>query len=162
MSTLKLNKPPSGGSANKASPAPVAWEKTPKAGSMVFLIQEPTIPRNNARVIDISPLMWWGQVRVIMERGQTASYRPGAALLQAHTRLKDFQPDRDYIAVAGGDTLAILIAGSVLTTLGHDHFYYLRFERTRLPDGTRDPASGSYVPIYVPLTQAGASASPGP
>ena len=132
---------------------------TPKPDSIVYLIQEPTVPKHSGRPIDTSPLLWWGKVRVLLERNQTASFRPAHAYAQVRERLKTFDPAKDFIAVAGGDNLAVILTGAVLAQMGHDHFYYLRFERTRLPDGTRDPASGSYHPLRVPLTPDSAQAA---
>jgi hypothetical protein len=131
------------------------WTKeprTPHPDSQVFLVQEPTIPKFGGKPLDITPLLWWGKVRVLMERGQQASFRPSQAMVQIHERLKDFNPERDFIAVAGGDTLAVVMVGAILVQLGHSYFFWLRFERTRLPDGTRDPSTGAYTPIYVPLS----------
>lgn len=127
-------------------------EEKPHPNAVVYLVQEPTIPKMSGRVIDTSPLLWWGKVRILMERTQTASFRPSPAYVQIHERLKSFEQEKDYIAVAGGDSLAVIIVGAVLAAHGHSYFKYLRFERSRLPDGTRDPSSGAYVPIYVPLT----------
>lgn len=158
MSTLRLSTPQPPHPTRQApnQNAKVARDKTPHPDAVVYLIQEPTIPKHNARVIDTSPLLWWGKVRVLMEATQSASFRPTLACMQIYDRLKDFAPDRDYIAVAGGDSLAVILAGAALAQHGHEHFYYLRFERTRLPGGGRDPASGAYVPIYTPLTQQAA------
>lgn len=50
--------------------------RAPRPGSVVYLIQEPTIPKYNAKVIDTSPLLWWGKVKVLMERTQIASFPP--------------------------------------------------------------------------------------
>lgn len=124
----------------------------PHPNATVYLVQEPTIPKHTGRTLDTTPLLWWGRVRILMERTQVASFRPAQAYLQIRERLKVFNREIDYVAVAGGDTLAVILVGSVLSQLGHSYFYYLRFERSRLPDGTRDPAAGAYVPIYVPLT----------
>ncbi|MDI3309276.1 MAG: hypothetical protein QJR07_19535 [Acetobacteraceae bacterium] len=129
----------------------------PHPDSIVYLVQEPTVPkRATSRVIDTTPLLWWGKVRILMERTQVASYRPAQAFIQINERLKNFDPEKDYIAVAGGDSLAVIMVGAILAQLGHSHFRYLRFERSRLPDGTRDPSSGAYTPIRVPITQASA------
>jgi hypothetical protein len=138
------------------APAPVREGKHPQHDSVVYLIQEPTIPKYGGKVIDISPLSWWGRVSVLIERGQVASFRPGNAYEQIRARLATFNPDKDFLAVAGGDSLAVVLTGSVLAQYGHTYFYYLRFERTRLPDGTRDPSTGGYAPILVPLTPEGA------
>lgn len=154
MSTLRLsaNRAVSAAQPQNSAVTSGMRHKEPQSDSVVYLIQEPTIPKHNAKVLDISPLMWWGSVNVLMERTQVASFRPASAYMQIRERLRNFCPAKDFIAVAGGDTLAVMMAGAVLSQYGHTYFYYLRFERTRLPDGTRDPASGAYVPIYVPLT----------
>lgn len=145
-------------------PVPTQYpEKRPMHGrhneahpdAIVYLIQEPSVPKHTGRVIDITPLIWWGQVRTLMERSQTASFQSQAAYIQIETRLRDFQPDRDYIAVAGGDSLAVLLAGAAIANLGHEYFFYLRFERTKLPNGQRDPASGAYVPVFSPINKSG-------
>jgi hypothetical protein len=131
---------------------PKAQETAPHADATVYLVQEPTIPKSSTgRVIDTSALLWWGKVRVLMERTLTASFRPGQAATLIDARLDGFKPDRDYIAVAGGDSLAVILVGATLARHGHPYFNYLRFERTRLPDGSRDSSSGGYVPIRVPL-----------
>jgi hypothetical protein len=93
-----------------------------------------------------------------MERTQTASFRPAQAAIQIRERLKNFRPERDYIAIAGGDSLAVILVGTALAQMGHSSFNYLRFERSRLPDGSRDPSSGAYVPLQVPLTPEAAAA----
>jgi hypothetical protein len=130
---------------------------TPHPDAIVYLVQEPTIPKQTGKVIDTTPLMWWGKVRILMERTQLASFRPAQALVQIGARLKDFDPSRDYIAIAGGDALAQILVGAALTQYGHQHFYYLRFERTRLPDGSRDPSTGAYAPLMVPLSAEAAA-----
>lgn len=119
----------------------------------VYLVQEPSVPKHNGKMIDLTPLSWHGKVTILLERSQNASYRPAEAFVQLQKRLVNYDPDRDFIAMAGGDTLGFALTATVLREMGHDHFTYLRFERTKLPDGSRDPASGSYIPILVPLTE---------
>jgi hypothetical protein len=133
--------------------------KRPSPESVVYLVQEPSVPKHTGRKMDLTPLTWWGKVKILMERNQTASYNPPAALLQLQERLKDFDPDKDYVAVAGGDSLAVILVGAALAQGQHTFFHYLRFERTMLPGGGRDPASGSYTPIRVPLTSTEAQLS---
>lgn len=134
-------------------------DETPQpASGVVYLVQEPTVPKATGRVLDITPLLWWGKVRILMERTQVASFRPAQAFVQINERLKTFDPEKDYIAVAGGDSLAVVLVGSVLAQQGHSYFNWLRFERSKLPDGTRDPSSGAYVPIYVPISLDAATA----
>lgn len=132
-----------------ASPRP---ESQPHPNAVVYLVQEPTVPKYGGKTLDVTPLIWWGKVRVLMERTQAASFRPAQARIQLRERLKDFNPEIDYISIAGGDTLAQVLVGATLVESGHQFFNYLRFERSRLPDGTRDPSSGAYIPLRVPLT----------
>jgi len=121
--------------------------------AVVYLVQEPTIPRRaTQRKIDISPMMWWGEVRVLVERNQAPGFRPMEAYLQIYNRLAQFDPDRDFIAAVGGDTLGVMLTSAALREYGHEYFYFLRFERTRLPNGERDPSSGEYYPILAPLS----------
>lgn len=127
-------------------------ESQPHPDAVVYLVQEPTVPKYSGKTLDVTPLIWWGKVRVLMERNQVASFRPAQARIQLRERLKDFNPEIDYLSIAGGDTLAQVLVGATLLEMGHQFFNYLRFERTRLPDGTRDPSSGAYVAIRVPLT----------
>ena len=129
----------------------------PHPDAVVYLVQEPSVPKHSGKVMDISPLSWWGKVQVLLERSQAASFRPGPAYLQIGQRLKHFNPDKDYLTVAGGDVLGVILAGAVLAQMGHSHFYYLRFDRGRLPDGTRDPSRGAYIPLRVALTPEAAS-----
>jgi hypothetical protein len=133
----------------------------PHPDAIVYLVQEPSVPKHGGRVIDTTPLLWWGKVRVIMERTQAASFRPAQAYVQTCERLKTFNSDRDYVAIAGGDTLAQVLVGAALSELGHIQFNYLRFDRTRLPDGTRDPSSGAYILTVVPLSKEAAIAAMG-
>jgi hypothetical protein len=38
-------------------------EQRPHQDAVVYLVQEPTIPKHTGRVIDTTPLLWWGKVR---------------------------------------------------------------------------------------------------
>ena len=127
-------------------------ESQPHPDAVVYLVQEPTVPKYGGKTLDVTPLIWWGKVRVLMERNQVASFRPAQARIQLRERLKDFNSEIDYLSIAGGDTLAQVLVGATLLEFGHQFFNSLRFERSRLPDGTRDPSSGAYVAIRVPLT----------
>lgn len=160
--TLRLSKAPEPQAQPEIQMDPVrlpqnASDEQPHQDAVVYLVQEPTIPKATGRTLDTTPLLWWGKVRILMERTQVASFRPSQAFVQINERLKDFNPDKDYIAVAGGDSLAVIMVGAVLAKHGHSYFKWLRFERSKLPDGSRDPSSGAYVPIYVPLSSDMAS-----
>lgn len=142
---------PQAPASSRAAPPPRP-ESQPHPDAVVYLVQEPTVPKYGGKTLDVTPLIWWGKVRILMERSQAASFRPAQARIQIRERLKDFNPEIDYISIAGGDTLAQVLVGAALVEMGHQYFNYLRFERSRLPDGTRDPSSGAYIPLCVPLT----------
>jgi hypothetical protein len=118
---------------------------------IVYLVQKPSVPKNTGKILDTTPLKRYGNVVTLVDVDQYPSFRPHEALRQISERLKGFNPERDYIAVAGGDSLGVILTGVVLADLGHEYFQYLRFERARRPDGTRDPAKGGYALVEVPL-----------
>ena len=115
--------------------------------SRVFLIAQPTIAKNG-HLPDLTPLADYGEVTLVVEVGE----RPD--------RLKDFDAETDYLVWAGGDTLSAVMAGAILTQLGHRFFRWLRFERGRRKGVAeaggqarveRDDNRGWYTPVEVML-----------
>ena len=115
----------------------------------VFLIAQPSVARNG-HLPDLSPLSEYGEVITVMD-GENASFRPGDAFTKALGRLADFDAEADYLVWAGGDTLSAVMAGSVLTQLGHRRFRWLRFERGHRRNGVRDNEHGHYSVVEVTL-----------
>lgn len=116
----------------------------------VFLIAQPTIAKNG-RLPDLTPLADYGDVTVLVEGGEYPSFRPGETWQRVAARLQDFDAEADYLAWAGGDTLAAVMAGAALVALGHRTFRWLRFDRAHTRDGGRDNNSGAYVPVEIQL-----------
>jgi hypothetical protein len=119
---------------------------------VVFVIAEPSIPKHmSGRVIDLAPLQEYSNdVRFLVMRGQTPTFVPDGLYGQILASLNgQFDPKTDYLVWAGGDSLAALMAGMALGSMGIKRFRWLRHERSKLPDGTRDPSRGRYVPIWI-------------
>ena len=127
--------------------------------SRVFLIAQPTIAKNG-HLPDLTPLADYGEVTLVVEVGERPAFKPGEVFNLAKDRLKDFDAETDYLVWAGGDTLSAVMAGAILTQLGHRFFRWLRFERGRRKGVAeaggqarveRDDNRGWYTPVEVML-----------
>lgn len=119
---------------------------------IVFVIAEPSIPKSlTGRVIDLSPLNEYSSdIRFLVMRGQAPTFQSDGLYSQILGSLSGhFDPKTDYLVWAGGDSLAAMMAGMALGSMGIQRFRWLRHERTKLPDGSRDPSRGRYVPIWI-------------
>lgn len=118
---------------------------------MVYLIAEPTVKRDATRP-DLSSLAHYGEVQVCLPSGMYPSVTPDKAFDLLHHRLTAFNPTTDYLAWAGGDTLAAVMTGVVLADLGLDHVRWLRWQRGWTVDGKRCGSDqGSYRLVEVDL-----------
>lgn len=121
----------------------------------VYLIAQPTVRRQGGAP-DLTPLAKFGEVRVLVLSGEYPTYNASQVLEKMDKRLDSFDPHQDFLVWAGGDTLAAFMVGALLANrFAEDrtitHFTWLRFERDRRADGSRDNERGEYVPIRVPL-----------
>ncbi len=111
----------------------------------VYLIQEPTTtsPR------DLSSANRYGKIISVLAIGDRPSMLPGPTLHKLRKGLRDFKPD-DYLVWAGGDPLAMMLAGVVMTELGYREFKFLRWDRERGTDRSRT-GGGFYIPTAINL-----------
>lgn len=118
---------------------------------IVYLIAQPTVA-STGRVLDLSALSEHGEVLVIVRSGDAPSFHPPRTLERIKKRLLRFRPDKDFLVWAGGDTLAALLTGVVLTGMQLKEVQWLRWER-RLDPGTgrRVDDGGRYLPVRVTL-----------
>lgn len=117
----------------------------------VYMIATPTIDRRG-RTPDYSPARAHGNIKAVLDEGDFPTMRPKECLEKIYQRLEYFDPDKDHLLWAGGDTLSALMAGSVLSDFGIEHVSWLRFDRRRDPTtGERIPTQGIYVPVTAPL-----------
>ena|SRR5690242_10862319 len=126
-------------------------ESANKNHSRVFLIAQPTIPKNG-QLPDLTPLADFGDIKVVIEAGDYPSFKPGEAWKRVNDRLRDFDAEQDYLVWAGGDTLSSVMAGAALTQMGHRRFRWLRFERGVVKStGERDNLRGKYSVVEISL-----------
>lgn len=119
--------------------------------------KEPTVyfprellPVKASSSLDLSSATRYGKLEFILTHEQSPSFMPGPCMNCMRSTLKDFNPEVDYIADGGGDKMGLALLMLVLRDMNFRTVRYLRWERERLPDGTRVKA-GYYVPVSVPL-----------
>ena len=129
-------------------------DPTTTAMATVYLIAQPTVSRRDGRVPDISPLSEYGTVRIVLPVGEHPNFNPERCLRIVRSVLAEFNPELDYLAWAGGDTLAAVMAGIVLHERGLPDFRWLRYERP-LDRGTgrRTDKGAKYLPTRVSLSE---------
>lgn len=117
----------------------------------VYLIATPTIDRRG-RSPNLEPAGRHGDLKRVLDSGDIPCSDPFKCLDKIYRKLENFDPDRDHLLWAGGDTLAAVMAGCVLSDFGVENISWLRFDRGRDPlTGERDNERGIYVPIRVPI-----------
>jgi hypothetical protein len=124
----------------------------PQQPPVIFVISQPSIPKSaSGRMIDLAPLAEYStDVRFLVLRGQSPTFTKDGLFQQIRQSLDgQFDPARDFLCWAGGDSLGAVVAGLALASLGVRRFRWLRHERSKLPDGSRDPSRGRYVPITI-------------
>jgi hypothetical protein len=121
---------------------------------VIYVIAEPSVPKSaTGRVMDLSPLAEYStDVRFLVLRGQAPTFAKDALYQQIRASLAEFDPENDFLVWAGGDALGAVMTGIALAEKGVTRFHWLRHERSKLPDGRRDPSRGRYVPIPVDPT----------
>jgi hypothetical protein len=115
----------------------------------VFLICQPTV-KKHGKLPDLTPLQKFGEVTVCVPQGMKPSRVPETALRHLRTQMEDFDPRIDFLAWAGGDTLAAVLVGIVLHERGGNgfgSFTFLRYERVRLPSGDWTDEGATYQPV---------------
>src|SRR4051812_33365204 len=112
--------------------------------SRVFLIATPTVSKKG-EFPKLEPLSEFGDIKIVVENGDYPSFKPEKIFKKVVDRLKDFDAEKDYLAWAGGDTLAAFMAGFALAQMGHHSFRWLRFERgVDRATGKRTNENGKY------------------
>ena len=99
---------------------------------------------------DLSSAQRYGRIEYVLPASPSASLTPGPSFMKAARKLRDFDPDKDYLVFPGGDPMALLVCGLALAELGITEVQILRWDRERAPGGGRTGA-GYYVPTPVPL-----------
>lgn len=119
---------------------------------MVYLIAEPSVKRDATRP-DLSPLAKFGELKVCLPSGHYPVLHPKKTLDILFAKLDAFRPESDYLAWAGGDTLAALLTGVVLAEFGVTRIKWLRYQRG-WKDGKRiGTDEGSYRSVMVDIIE---------
>ncbi len=116
----------------------------------VFIIAQPTISRNG-HFPDVATLAEHGEVITIVESGIHPFEKPSKAIDALFHRLEDFDRLIDKVVWVGGDTLAAIIAGAVLSELNIPWFWYLKYERYRSKEDGHRLNTGYYRPKKIQI-----------
>lgn len=116
----------------------------------VYLIATPTIDRRG-RTPNLEPASRYGDIKAVLDSGDYPTFHPLQALRKIYQKLESFDPAKDHLMWAGGDTLAAVMVGSVLSDYQVEEVNWLRFDRGWKENGERDNENGLYVPVKVPL-----------
>lgn len=122
----------------------------------VYLIAQPTVKRDG-KLPDTSPLSEYGEVKVLINSGEYPALHPERCRDLIEQRLAHFDQDRDFIAWAGGDTLAAVFAGVILERMGLHRVRWLKHQHGWGSDGERDPNKSYYREVNVPIFDPDAS-----
>lgn len=115
----------------------------------VYVLSEPRPNKFTGDMPNTLALMQFGRVKYLIPRGVTPEFDLGSASVMLDAGLKEFDPSLDYVTTVGGSYLGAMMLGWILRDLGHSNFMFLRFERERMPDDSRNPTSGNYWPVLV-------------
>jgi len=105
--------------------------------------------------IDLTPAKKFGELRTIFSRDFSPGFYPTEAFAAAETWANEFDFDRDYLVIAGGDPLAGMIAMAALAKVAADEkrteVNYLRYTKRKYqPGGGYEPTS-DYIPIKLKI-----------
>lgn len=123
---------------------------------VVYVVQTP----NNAS-LDYSSATTYGRLQFLIEDPLfQPSVRPGVARRIMEDRLKDYDPDLDYVTAIGGDPSGLLLLGLILGEwMPGKPIRYLRWNRGAPPveiDSRRGGLVGATrISGYVPVLMSG-------
>ncbi len=115
----------------------------------VYIPQQP-LPTRTGWMPDLSPATKYGELKFVFGGGEVVYTNPAKAIKIARQKLKDFNPDRDFICwPSSGDPASIYITVQVLSAMGYHKLTYLCWNRRRDKNGNVIKASGYYCPIEI-------------
>lgn len=110
----------------------------------VFIPQEATSEK------DLSSAMRYGVVVPIIGVYERPANNTRHTMAKLYEALESFDPENDFICLAGGDPIMGLLTGVVLERLGIESFKQLYWTRERDDDGNR-LSVGTYLPRSVSI-----------
>jgi hypothetical protein len=122
----------------------------------VYVAQQPRPFRdrhsNSVRLPDLSPATQYGAVRFVFGDQDQPGLMPGQSVLQARKALATFCDD-DYILWAGGDPVALMIAGFVAAQINKGRVKFLRWEKNSNRVAPGQGAAGFYMPVDLRMDE---------
>ncbi len=111
----------------------------------VFFVNEP-VHSNGHKPRNLKPALEFGDIAYVFSINDEYPGRDAEdAVTHAEAVLKNFDPDTDYIAWAGGDPYALVVVSAVLASWW-PQFNFLTYNKRY------DKARGEHVAGYEPLT----------
>jgi hypothetical protein len=118
----------------------------------VFLIAQPSVTKEGG-FPKLDGLGEFGEVHVLVVQGDSPSFKPEKTLSDILRQLGElYNPAEDFVAWAGGDTLAAVLTGVALERQGHNEMTWLRYDRPYDQAARkRTDVGAKYVPVKITL-----------
>lgn len=116
----------------------------------VYVTQQ---PRPNARnwVPNLEPATQYGELKYVFSGDEAVYCNPVSMMQECWDRLKDFDPDEDYILWPNtGDPAACWAVIMTIMSYGLDKIQFLYWDRKMDEDGRRTN-EGFYTPVILKL-----------
>lgn len=121
---------------------------------IVYVVQEPRpfFDRVTGVTVskDLSSAQRYGKIVPLLDSSDQPSITPGPSMFVMQKKLREFNPERDYICYTGGDPMSLALALLTLRDMNYREVQVLRWDRERDTEGNRKPG-GFYVPTITPL-----------
>lgn len=121
---------------------------------VVYLVQQPRPFRDRLTGAvtpkDLSSAQRYGKIIPVLEADDQPSITPGPSLFVMQKKLREFNPERDFVCHTGGDPMSLALALLALRDLNLKEVQVLRWDRERATNGER-LSGGFYVPVLTPL-----------
>ena len=96
--------------------------------SKVYLVQEIPVDRETGQPrVDITPALQYGEIVIMHKRLAQMQFSPGPLIIEIKEKLKDFNPEEDYI-LNYGDPNIIQAVGSILA-IKYKKYKTLKYDR---------------------------------
>jgi len=116
--------------------------------SVVYVIQQPK-PKEGGWTPNLQPAVEYGRIEFVFDAGDRIYADPKAALEKARTRLKDFDPENDYLLWPNfGDPASQWLVVAHLTANGFNTLRWLYWTRGRVGNAMSNE-NGFYIPITL-------------
>tara|TARA_R110000744_G_scaffold99427_1_gene191940 strand:- start:427 stop:816 length:390 start_codon:yes stop_codon:yes gene_type:complete len=114
----------------------------------VYIIQQAKA-KPDGWVPNLEPATQFGKLQFIFDANDKIHLDPQEALKKAHKRLKDFNPDTDFIcSTQSGDPSGLWLVITYLASSGNPVLKFLYWNRS-VKGGSRTNEAGFYYPVEI-------------